>query len=115
MKILSQIVDTLAHGVILDVTMEDLTFRAYVLVSEPDINRVTELVPKERFDQDGDVHVTAIGHPDDAREQVEDMAFNMNPGDAVVFLCSTDHAYNGTLEELGQHLEFGHSSPGILN
>ena len=99
----STLVDTLEHGVVLDVVIEDLQFRAYVVVSEPDINLVADFVPAEQFEQDGDVHVTAISHPDESRDQIQDMAFNMNLGDAAVFLCGNGQVYQHTLEELGQH------------
>jgi len=97
----SQIVDTLQQGLILDVTIEDFTFRSYVVVSAPDIDLVADFVPPEQFDEDGDVHVTAVSHPDEALTQVEDIAFNMNPGDAAVFLCGNRNSYHRTLEVLG--------------
>jgi len=99
----SQIARSLPEGVVLDVSIEDLSFTAYVVVSEPDIELVADFVPAEQFSQDGDVHVTAVGDAAQARSQVEDLAFNMNPGDAAVFLCADRHAYNATLEELGQN------------
>lgn len=105
----STIVDTLAQGLILDVRMEDLQFTAYVVVSAPDINLVADFVPAEQFDQDGDVHVTAISHPDEVRSQIQDIAFNMNLGDAAVFLCGNAQVYQQALEELG------HQAPGELN
>jgi hypothetical protein len=99
---ISHIVDTLERGVVLDVTMEELQFRAYVVVSPPDINLVADFVPPEQFEQDGDVHVTAISFAAEAREQVQEIAFNMNIGDAAIFLCGDEHAYFSALEELGQ-------------
>ncbi|WP_199173241.1 hypothetical protein [Pollutimonas subterranea] len=102
MNALSHIIEVLEHGLVLDVTIEELQFRAYVVVSEPDIDRVADFVPKEQFEQDGDVHVAAIYEEQDAREQVQDITFNMNPGDAAVFLCVNPAAYLAALEELGQ-------------
>src|SRR5690606_26619981 len=99
----STLVDTLEQGAVFDVVIEDLQFRAYVVISEPDINLVADFVPAEQFEQDGDVHVTAISHPDEARTQIQDIAFNMNLGDAAVFLCGNEQVYQRTLEELGQH------------
>lgn len=104
MNALSHIVETLEHGLVLDVTIEDLQFRAYVVLSEPDIDRVADFVPKEQFEQDGDVHVAAIYQAAEAREQIQDITFNMNPGDAAVFLCVDAEAYQDALEELGQSL-----------
>ncbi|WP_233214052.1 hypothetical protein [Pollutimonas nitritireducens] len=105
MNALSQIVDMLEQGLVLDVTIEDLQFRAYVVVSEPDIDRVADFVPKEQFEEDGDVHVAAIDQKQQAREQIEDIVFNMSPGDAAVFLCANSQVYLTVLEELGQAAE----------
>lgn len=98
----SRIVEVLANGAVLDVGIEDLAFRAYVVVSEPDINLVAQYVPREQFEQDGDLHVTAVADAGEARQQLEDLAFNMNPGDSAVFLCSTPGVCAALLEELGQ-------------
>jgi len=103
MKAFSRIIQTLDRGVLLDVTIEELTCRAYVVVSDPDLERVADFVPASQFEEDGDVHVTAVASADEARRQVEDLAFNMNIGDAAVFLCGDDSAYAATLEELGQN------------
>lgn len=102
MNACSQINGTLENGMVLDVTIEDLQFTAYVVVSEPDINLVADFVPKEQFEQDGDVHVAAICGDDNAREQVQDIVFNMNIGDAAVFLCEDSQSYTDILHELGQ-------------
>lgn len=99
----SQILQTLPEGVILDVTIEDLTFKAYVVISEPDINKVADFVPAQQFEQDSDLHVAAIEQAGDAREQIEDIVFNMNLNDVAVFLCSNGSAYEAALEELGQN------------
>lgn len=87
-------------GVVADVVIEELQFKAYVVISEPDINLVADFVPPEQFDADGDVHVTAVTDSAQARGQVEDLVFNMNMGDAAVFLCADLPAYEATLEEL---------------
>jgi len=104
MKAFSHIIQTLEHGVLLDVTIEELTCSAYVVISPPDLERVAQFVPASRFEQDGDVHVTAVESPEQARQQIEDLAFNMNIGDAAVFLCRDTAAYEATLDELGQNL-----------
>ncbi len=101
MNACSQISGTLENGMVLAVTIEDLHFTAYVVVSEPDINLVADFVPKEQFEQDGDVHVAAICKDDNAHEQIQDIVFNMNLGDAVVFLCEDRQAYTDILHELG--------------
>ncbi len=102
MKPHSHVKSVLEHGLVLDVTIEDLSFTAYVVISEPDINLVADFVPQEHFESGGDLHVTAVETPADAQTQIQDMAFNMNIGDAVVFMCSDQATYQETLEELGQ-------------
>lgn len=102
MKPHSHVKSVLEHGLVLDVTIEDLSFVAYVVISEPDINRVADFVPQEHFESGGDLHVTAVETPHDAPTQIQDMAFNMNIGDSVVFLCSDQATYQETLQELGQ-------------
>lgn len=102
MKAFSRIIQALEQGVLLDVTIEELTCTAYVVVSPPDLERVAQIVPAARFEQDGDVHVTAVDSAEQARQQVEDLAFNMNIGDSAVFLCQDTAAYEATLDELGQ-------------
>jgi len=99
----SRIIENLSHGVVLDVVIEELTFTAYVVISEADINLVADFVPASQFEKNGDVHVTAVDHAAGAREQVEDLAFNMNLHDTAVFMCADRQAYDVTLEELGQN------------
>jgi hypothetical protein len=93
-------VGTLEQGLELDVQAEDFRFLAYLAVCAPDVDRVSELVPPERFEQDGDVHVAAIGAAEDAAAQIEEVAFNMSPGDSVVFLCKDARAYDAALAGL---------------
>ena len=102
MKAHSRILRALDQGVVLDVTIEELTCSAYVVISPPDLELVAQIVPASQFEQEGEVHVTAVESADQARQQVEDLAFNMNIGDTAVFLCQDTAAYEATLEELGQ-------------
>ncbi|MFC4299470.1 MAG: hypothetical protein WBF84_06160 [Castellaniella sp.] len=98
----SRLISHLDRGLILDITLEDLPFRVYVAQREADIEQVADLVPPEQFQGDGDVHVAAIHDGDDASEQIQDVLFNLNPGDAIVFLCTGPLAYAEALAELGQ-------------
>lgn len=98
----SRLISHLDRGMVLDITLEDLPFRVYVAQREADVEQVTGLVPAEQLQGDGDVHVAAIHDGDDASEQIQDVLFNLNPGDAIVFLCTGPQAYAETLAELGQ-------------
>lgn len=98
----SHVISVLDQGLVLDVTVGELGFTAYVVVSEPDLNRVADVVPQDHYDKHGSVHVAAIDAVDSAHDQITDIAFNMNPGDAAVFLCRDEAAYLAALHELGQ-------------
>lgn len=98
----SHVISVLNQGLILDVTLGELHFTAYVVVSEPDLDRVADVVSREDYDRHGNLHVAAIEVAQDAPEQISDLAFNMNPGDAVVLLCRDEAAYASALHELGQ-------------
>lgn len=98
----SHVVSVLDQGLLLDVALGELGFTAYVVVSEPDLNRVAELVPQEHYERHGNLHVAAIEGAEEAHEQISELAFNMDQGDAVVFLCRDKSAYMATLHELGQ-------------
>ncbi|MAK55321.1 MAG: hypothetical protein CML17_05700 [Pusillimonas sp.] len=102
MKAQSTILATLPQGLILQVNMGELLFKAYVAISEPSIEKMAELVSEEEYAQANDWHVTAVEAEDQAEHQVEDLAFNMNPGDAAVFLCVDKAACLATLAALGQ-------------
>lgn len=98
----SRLIAHLDQGMVLDITLEDLPFRVYVAQRQADVEQVADLVPAEQFQGDGDVHVAAIHDGDDASEQIQDVLFNLNPGDAIVFLCTGPQAYVDALAELGQ-------------
>ncbi|MER1967263.1 hypothetical protein [Castellaniella sp. GW247-6E4] len=97
----SRLIDQLDQGYVIDITLEDLDFRVYVALRDADVEHVAALVPPERFEDGGEVHVAAIDDGDDASEQIQDVLFNLNPGDAIVFLCTGPDAYREALAELG--------------
>ncbi|HEX7387091.1 MAG TPA: hypothetical protein VF285_07435 [Castellaniella sp.] len=98
----SRLIALLDQGMVLDITLETLPFRVYVAQRNADVQQVAELVPAEQFEGPGEVHVAAIDAGDDAEEQVQDVLFNLNPGDSLVFLCTSPQAYTDTLAAFGQ-------------
>lgn len=98
----SRLVRSLDQGYELDITLEDLVFRVYIALRDADVEQVASLVPPERFEGDGDVHVVAIHDGDDAPQQIQDVLFNLNPGDTLVFLCTGERAYDNALAEFNQ-------------
>jgi hypothetical protein len=98
----SRLIALLDQGMVLDITIEDLPFRVYVAQRDADVQQVADLVPAEQFQGPGEVHVAAIRDGDDAAQQVQDVLFNLNPSDALVFLCTGQRAYTETLAVFGQ-------------
>ncbi|NYT23370.1 hypothetical protein H0A73_07135 [Alcaligenaceae bacterium] len=101
MPIKSQAINHFANGIALDVMAEDLPLRAYVAICEPDPEAVIGFVPPEQFEDGGNLHVAAIGSPEEAAAAVEDVLFNMEADDAVAFLCADTASWLATLELLG--------------
>ena len=101
MNISSQLVNRFDTGLVLDVLANDLPIRAYVAVSEPDIEAVTQFVPPEQFENGSNLHVAAIGDAEDAASILEDVLFNMQADDAVALLCADSDSLRATLAELG--------------
>lgn len=102
MPLNSELISLLDQGMVLDITLETLPFRVYVAQRPADIEQVAGLVPAERFEGEGNVHVAAIHDDDDASEQIQDVLFNLSPGDTIVFLCTGPLAYASTLAEFGR-------------
>lgn len=97
----NELIRTIDEGAVLQLYIDNMPVYAYVVVSEPNIDRVADIVPADRFEADGDIHVIAISHPDDAQALIEDVSDNMNPEDTVVFLCSDHNTKNQVLTLFG--------------
>jgi|GEM_PF-418673 len=102
MPLSSQILSTLKDGVVLNIDSDEIGFTAYILISEPDLNIVAQLMPQEEYEQFGNVHVAAVNSPDDALDEVSELTFNLAAGDAAIFLCANEAAFQRTLREFGQ-------------
>ena len=101
MQISSELVSRFDTGLVLDVLADNLPLRAYVAVSEPDLEAVTRFVPPEQFENGSNLHVAAIAAPEDAAAVLEDVLFNMEADDAVALLCADSDSLHATLAELG--------------
>lgn len=99
----NHLIQTLDEGAVLHVLLEDCPVQVYVVVSEPNIDRVADIVPQERFDADGDIHVMAVGQPQDASAMIDDVSQNINSDDTVVFLCIDTATKDEVLKQFGIH------------
>ncbi|HRK87324.1 MAG TPA: hypothetical protein PK461_16585 [Alcaligenes faecalis] len=102
MQVQSEIIRLTDSGYVLQIALEEHTLWAYLAISGPDLDAVADIVPAEQFEAGGDVHVMAIAQAQDAAEQVQDVLFNMNPNDTVVFLCADAASLQAVLVEFGQ-------------
>lgn len=97
----NHLISTLADGAVLQVYLDGTTVRAYVVISEPTVDRVADILPAERFEADGDIHVMAVGQPQDASTLIDDVSQNINMDDTLVFLCIDAATKDAVLEQFG--------------
>lgn len=101
MEVFSVQISDAPGGVRLRTMVDDLEISCYVVITEPELERVAEIVPAEVFESGVDVHANAVLSGDHAEEQVLEVIENMNPGDVAVFMCADALAYGETLAALG--------------
>lgn len=97
----NHLISTLANGAVLQVQLEGTTVQAYVVISEPSIDRVADILPEERFEADGDIHVMAVAQPQDASALIDDVSQNINANDTIVFLCIDAATKDEILKQFG--------------
>ncbi len=101
LMIRSEILEPVQSGVLLSVTAEDLTVRAYVVIAAYDLSVVERLIPVSVFESGAQVHVGVVTMTEDVQDQVLQVLENMDPGDVVVYLCDEPVSYGSTLATLG--------------
>lgn len=101
LMIQSKLAQPVEGGVLLDVSADALTVRAYVVISAVDFSVVEKLVPAEVFESGVQVHVAGIQSNTDIAEEVIQILENMSPQDIVVYLCEDALAYGECLAVLG--------------
>jgi hypothetical protein len=101
LMIQSKLAQPVEGGVLLDVSADALTVRAYVVISAVDFSVIEKLVPAEVFESGAQVHVAGIQSNTDIAEEVIQILENMSPQDIVVYLCEDALAYGECLAALG--------------
>lgn len=101
LMIQSNLAESVEGGVLLDVSADDLTVRAYVVISTIDLSVVEKLVPAVVFESGVQVHVAGIQRNTDIAEEVIQILENMAPQDIVVYLCEDALTYGECLAVLG--------------
>jgi hypothetical protein len=101
LMIQSKLAQAVEGGVLLDVSADELTVRAYVVISKIDFSVVEKLIPAEVFESGAQIHVAGIQSNTDIAEEVIQILENMSPQDIVVYLCEDTLAYGECLAVLG--------------
>jgi hypothetical protein len=101
LMIQSKLIEPVEGGVLLDVSADTLTVRAYVVISTIDFSVVEKLIPAQVFESGAQVHVAGIQRNTDIAEEVIQILENMSPQDIVVYLCEDALAYGECLAILG--------------
>src|SRR5690606_157245 len=112
MGIASHIVATFDTRRVRQVTCGTLGFIAFVAISEPDLERVSDFIPPEQLQQGHAVHVTAVTMESESAEQIAELADNLSEGDIAVFLCAERECYLATLRGLGSPAPDGGAANG---
>ncbi len=93
----TRILQELEQCLLLGVNLDDAEFTVCLAIAEPDINLVADILPPRYFENDANVHVAALTHPDDAGDTINDITFALEPGDTVVFLCIDEATFDAAL------------------
>jgi len=101
MDIISKRVADVPDGIELETSFDDASVTCYVVIGEPDLNAVAGIVPEHRFQEDAQIHATAVEGTAQAVDRIEEVLENMNPEDVAVFLCADRQAYDAALDVLG--------------
>lgn len=97
----STLVENVEGGVLLDVSIEELNVRAYVVIAPVDLSVVESLVPISVFESGAQVHVAGIHSNTDIPEEIVQVLENMTAQDVVVYLCEDALTYGEALAVLG--------------
>lgn len=93
--------NNLDNGIVLDVTMQDLQFTAYVLIAETNLELVSKIVPYDEYIKYDNLHVGDLSNSKETKKQLDDISFNMDFGDGLVLFCDNQETYKQALIELG--------------
>ena len=95
----TSLVRAVHNGIQVLVQVNGLTMDIYLIVEDVDFDRIPDILPKARFEQDGQIHVSSLGLENEAVEdEMESILANMDSDDTVLFFCADAHAYNTALD-----------------
>ncbi len=95
----TSLVRALHQGVQITAEVNDLMLDIYLVVAAVDFDQIPEIVPQDRFEQDGQIHIASLGLEDEpVEDEMEAILANMDSGDTVLFFCANSDAYHQALD-----------------
>ncbi len=89
----------LHQGVQISAEVNGLVLDIYLVVAAVDFDQIPAIVPAERFEQEGQIHIASLGLEDEpVEDEMESILANMDSGDTVLFFCADTQAYNVALD-----------------
>ncbi len=95
----TSLVRAMPQGVQLLAQVNDLMLDIYLLVADVDFDRIPDILPEKRFQQDGQIHVSSLGlESEPVEDEMESILANMDSEDTVLFFCANEQTYHAALD-----------------
>ncbi len=95
----TSLVRPLHQGVQISAEVNGLVLDIYLVVAAVDFDQIPAIVPAERFEQEGQIHIASLGLEDEpVEDEMESILGNMDSGDTVLFFCADTQSYNVALD-----------------
>lgn len=95
----TSLVRAIQNGVQVTTLVNELELDIYLIVAQVDFDRIPAIVPSDRFEQEGQIHIATLGLEDErVEDEMESILANMDSGDTVLFFCSDIDACHVALD-----------------
>lgn len=101
MEIQSVIQNEVPGGFLLATTLDGEPIAIYVVVADPDLELLAQIVPADTFSSGAEVHASVVAEDEDIEDKLLEVIDNMNPNDVAVFLCASEEVLSAILDALG--------------
>lgn len=86
----TSLVRAIHNGIQVLAQVNGLALDIYLIVQDVDFDRIPDILPKARFEQDGQIHVSSLGLEDEpVEDEMESILANMDSDDTVLFSVPT--------------------------
>ncbi|WP_081489268.1 hypothetical protein [Advenella kashmirensis] len=95
----TSLVRAIHNGIQVLAQVNGLALDIYLIVEDVDFDRIPDILPNARFEQDGQIHVSSLGLEDEpVEDEMESILANMDSDDTVLFFCADADAYETALD-----------------